>query len=149
MPISLSKEEVVKKYLLDDGSELIVVARQFSGSQARTYDTRINTGMSVPEVGTVQLHPPSWLFRNGVSAALSLKECSLVDTDTGKKILNPSANDVDGFLNVWFDPALQETALTVADTGKEYSYCDLVTDAVHEANPQIDPFPDAERPPSS
>jgi len=149
MPIRLSKEEVVKKYLLDDGSELIVVARQFNGSQARSYDTRVNTGMSVPDVGTVQLHPPSWLYRAGVAAALSLKECSLADSETGKKILTSSANDVDGFLNVWFDPALQQTALTIPDTGKEFSYCDLVTDAVYEANPQINPFLDAERPPSS
>ena len=149
MPIKLSKEEVVKKYLLDDKSEMVVVARQFNGSQARSYDTRVNTGMSVPEVGTVQLHPPSWLYRAGVASALSLNECSLADSETGMKILTPSPNDVDAFLNVWFDPALQETALTVPDTGRKFSYCDLVTDAVYEANPQINPFLDAERPPSS
>lgn len=149
MPIKLSTIEVVKHYLLDDGSLLTVVAEQFNGVKARTFDARMIAPLSVPNSGSIQFHTKSMLYRAGVATALSLKECSLLDPETGKKILTPSPNEIDKFLDVWYHPALSGIALTDNDNDAEYTYCDLVVDAVYEVNPQADPFPDAARPPTS
>lgn len=146
MPISLSTTEVVKQYPLDDGSIMTVVAQQFDGPKARSFDARMNAGVSVPDIGTVEVHPKSPLFRAGIAAALSLKECSLTDPASGERILKPTP-EIDRFLDIWFHPALTEVALTHED--RSYTYCDLVADAVYEVNPQIDPFPSREKPPTS
>lgn len=149
MPITLSTTEVVKNYRLDDGTIMTVVATQFDGYKAKTFDAMINAPLSVPQAGSIEFHPKSWRYRDGVAAALALKSCSLADSVTGEKILKPSPNAVADFLTVWFHPALSKTALTDHERGEEYSYCDLVADAVYEANPQADPFPDREKPPTS
>ena len=99
MPIKLSTIEVVKHYLLDDGSLLTVVAEQFNGVKARTFDARMIAPLSVPNSGSIQFHTKSMLYRAGVATALSLKECSLLDPETGKKILTPSPNEIDKFLD--------------------------------------------------
>ena len=150
MPIRLSTIEVVKNYLLDDGTQLTVVAQQFDGAKARTFDAMMNAPMSFPTAGEVEFKTKSFHFRAGVAAALALKDCSLMDPDTGMKVLRPSVDKVLEFLDIWFHPALTATALTDKKTGVEYSYCALVSDAVYEANPQADPFQDTrEKPPTS
>ena len=149
MPITLSTIEVVKQYRLDDGSVMTVVATQFNGHKARTFDNMITAPMSVPQGGAVEFHTKSWLHRAGVAAALSLKDCSLMDSETGEKIFKPSPNSVDDFLRIWFHPALNEVALTDHDRDLEFTYNDLIADAVYEANPQADPFPEGAKPPTS
>ena len=146
--ISLSTIEVVKHFLLDDGTQLTVVAEQFDGAKARSFDAMMNAPMSIPTAGEIELKPKSFHFRAGVAAALGLKDCSLLD-DTGMKLLRPSPHAIMAFLDLWFHPALNDVVLTDKETGAEYSYCDLVADAVYEANPQADPFLSREKPPTS
>jgi hypothetical protein len=148
MPIKLSTIEVVKHYLLNDGTQLTVIAEQFDGAKARSFDAMMNAPMSIPTAGEIELKPKSFHFRAGVAAALALKDCSLLDED-GMKVLRPSQNNIMEFLDIWFHPALNDIVKIDKETGVEYSYCDLVSDAVYEANPQADPFPDREKAPTS